>query len=158
MWNLSGFRVSERELRLLKVNRVWNFRLVTEIMLRHEKLTLLNRASVCFETLISSCQPYWHELISVSKRTDASFKSVSFLWRTHSLKFFVDIWRDFGGQKLWCKSSLPPCVIHILKALGMLFDMVEPWMGHRIGKFWLIRVLVSLVFLVFCVFSTELLT
>ena len=158
MWNLSNFSVSERELRLLKVNRVWNFLLVPEIMLRYKKLTLLNWASVCFETLISSCQPYWHELISVSKRTDASFKSVSFLWRTHSLKFFVDIWRDFGGQKLWCKSSLPPCVIHIWKALGMLFDMVEPWMGHSIGKNWVFHVLVSLVFLVFWVFSTELLT
>ena len=158
MWNFSNFSVSERELRLIKVNRVWNFRLVTEIMLRHKKLTLLNRASVCFKTNRISCLPYWHELISVSKRTDASFKSVSFLWRTHSLKFFVDIWRDFGGQKLWYKSSLPPCVIHILKALGMLFDMVEPWMGHTIGKFWVIHVSVSLVFLVFLVFSRELLT
>ena len=158
MWNFSNISVSERELRLLKVNRVWNFRLVTEIMLRHKKLTLLNWASVCFEMNISSCQPYWHELIFVSKRTDASFKSVSFLWRTHSLKFFVDIWRDFGGQKLWYKSSLPPCVIHIWKALGMLFDMVEPWMGHSIGKFWVFLVLVSLVSLVFWVFNTELLT
>ena len=28
----------------------------------------------------------------------------------------------------------------------MLFDMVEPWMGHTIGKFWVIHILVSLVF------------
>ena len=96
--------------------------------LRYKKLTLLNWASVCFETNRISCLP------------------------------FVDIWRDFGGQKLWYKSSLPPCVIHILKALGMLFDMVEPWMGHSIGKNWVFHVLVSLVFLVFWVFSTELLT
>ena len=31
-------------------------------------------------------------------------------------------------------------VPHFWKALGMLFDMVQPWIGYSIGKFWVIRV------------------
>ena len=40
----------------------------------------------------------------------------------------------------------------------MLFDMVQPWMGLIIWKNWVTGVLVCLVSVFFCVFSTELLT
>ena len=46
----------------------------------------------------------------------------------------MKIWIDYVVDICLLKGNYQK-VPHFQKPLGMLFDMVEPWMGHTIGKF-----------------------
>ena len=91
----------------------------------------------------------WVHTDSVPGLKNQNCGRVFFFWHRILLLKKIEKLLDFDSQYLRFKNSPEQKLPHFRKPQDVSFPMVVPWIWFSIWKFWVIRVLVSLVFQVF---------